>query len=727
MEKKMLISVAAVVVVIMIIISSVVVLDLTSASSVPGAPTNLEATRGDGQVTLTWTSPDNEGSDEITGYNIYRTRTGGAEIIIETNVVSTYVDSDVTNGITYTYIVAAVSEAGVGEMSTAVTATPSADPVTVPTVPQELTTSVGQGTVTLTWIAPSDNGGSAVLYYLVSYVENGSSNVTTINAGIVFTYEISDLDDIAYDISVVAVNSVGASPAAETTATPLVKSVDMLTIGTTVSITSTSLGDGRYSEFKMLLSQQALVSVDTNGDYIGVLATSWECNDDYTEWTFYLRENVTWSDGEAFTADDVVFTYQMNDARGSSTYADFSDVVKIDDYTVKVILTTANANFLYVGINMVQQPSHIYIEKVGPLSTTDPVDYTNYDELDASIGTGPYILTGFNSLAGTLTWTVNENYWGGVPSLKNVTVMLYSTTNAMMMALLDGEIDTIYNYVSQGMDDSYLGKILQNGNINVLTVNYTGLPTTLFFNYDSDLGANKTIREAVRYAIDYAEVIELIALVSGTMANEGVISPGNIGYIDTDELEYNMTKAEALLDAAGIVDTNSDGVRELNGEEINLKVIIRSEQEDSIRAWELVEEYLEEIGLGVEVSVLSSAQFTAAFKTTRDYDILTFIMTPAGLAMYAGYGTTYTQRNKFCNITDPVYLELVNDLLSTTDADERAALTAEIQEYYAEEASMISLYWTYYLQPYNDRLTGFVTNPYWGILCEDTYFNLAYA
>jgi peptide/nickel transport system substrate-binding protein len=441
----------------------------------------------------------------------------------------------------------------------------------------------------------------------------------------------------------------------------------------------------------------------------------------------HLRENIFFSDGERFDADNVVFCYKMNSARGDSSYADFLDVVKIDNMTVKVSLKAANANFLYVAMNMVQQPSHIYIEKVGPIETTNPVNYTNYAGIDASIGTGPYVLTGWDSLAGTLTWKVNEDYWGGVPSLKNVTVRLYSTTNVMMMALLGGEIDTIYNYVAQGMDDSYLGKVLQKGNINVMTVNYTGLPTTLFFNYDSNLGANKTIRQAIRLAINYTEVIDLIALVSGTMAKEGVIPPGNIYFTETDELMYNKAQAAALLDAAGIVDTNSNGVRELNGEEINLRVIIRSEQEDSIRAWELVEEYLEEVGLGVEVSVLSSALFTSAFRTTRAFDILTFIMTPAGVAMYAGYGTTYTQRNKFCNITDPAYLGIVDGLLSTTDPGEREVLAAQIQEYYAEEASMITLYWTYYLQPYNDRLTGFVTNPYWGILCEDTYFNLAYA
>ena len=727
MEKKMMISVAAVAVVILVVLSSIIILNNTNAASVPGQPTNLEATRGDGQVTLTWTAPEDEGSDDISGYMVYRGQIGRNDIFINVDDVTSLIDDDVTNGVWYFYRVAAVNSAGAGEKSELVQVMPSADPSNVPTAPRDLAASVGQATIGLTWSAPADNGGSAVQYYEVAYREVGELSWTIINAGLVFEHELEDLDPVEHDVRVVAVNSVGASPAAETTATPMAKAVDMLTIGTTVPITNINMANGRYSEFKMLLSQQPLVTVDTNGDYMGLLATSWECNSNFTEWTMHLRENVTFSDGVAFDADNVVFCYRMNSARGDTSYAGVRNVVKIDEMTVKVILTEANANFLFVAMNMVQSPAHIYAAQVGPVESTNPVNYTNYAGLDASIGTGPYMLTGWNSLAGTLTWTVNEDYWGGLPTLKNVTVRLYSTTNAMMMALLSGEIDTIYNYVSQGMDDSYLGKVLQSGNIDVMTVNYTGLPTTLFFNYDSELGSNKTIRQAVRYAIDYAEVIELIALVSGSMANTGVISPGNTYFTDTPVLEFDASEAEALLDAAGITDSNSDGTREFGGEEIVLKVIIRSEQEDSIRAWELVEEYLEDVGIGVDVHVLISADFTAAFRTTRDFDILTFIMTPAGLGMYAGYGTTYTQRNKFCNITDPVYLGLVNDLLSTSDPDERRALAEEIQEYYAEEASMIPLYWSYYLQPYNNRLTGFVTNPFWGILCLDTYFSLAYA
>lgn len=725
MEKNTSIVLAAIVAA-MVIIAGFVVMTSASAGTPPSKPLNIQATRGDQQVALQWFAPDDDGGSEITGYVVLKgTASGTYPTSISLGAVTSYVDHEVQNGVPYFYCVAAKNKNGQGERSNEATATPSAEPVTVPTAPRDLQAVPGQASATLTWLAPLDNGGAAIIYYQINYTEVGSSIFSVINVGNVLSYKIENLEAKAYRFSLCAVNSVGASPSIVVNSTPLVKSVNMLTIGTTVPITSISLGDGRYSEFKMLLSQQPLVTIDVNGNYIGLLATNWSSNAAFTEWTFHLRQGVHWSDGERFDADDVVFNFLMHKKRASSTYTEITNVSKVDDFTVKVKLSAANSNFLYIGMNMVQQPSHVYLEKVGPVATTNPVNYTNYAGLDASIGTGPYILTGFNSLAGTLTWTVNPDYWGGTPTLKNVTVRLYSNTNAMMMALLNGQIDTIYNYVSPGMDDSYLGKVLSDVDLNVMTIDYTGLPTTLFFNYDSTLGSNHTIRHAIRSAIDYQEVIELIALVSGSMANEGVVPPGNQYYIDTAQLMYDKQAAIALLDAAGIVDTNSNGVRELGGQEVVLKVIIRSEQEDSIRAWELVEEYLEDVGLGVDISVLSSAEFTNAFRTTRNYDILTFIMTPAGVAMHAGYGTTYTQRNKFCNITDPDYLAIVNGLLSTSDPGEREDLAAQIQTYYAEEASMIPLYWSYYLQPYNKRLSGFESHPYWGILCEETYFNLA--
>ena len=503
----------------------------------------------------------------------------------------------------------------------------------------------------------------------------------------------------------------------------------ILRIGTTAPINGISLGDGRYSEFKMLLAQEALVDKDANGVYFGALAESWSCNSNFTVWTFNLRQGVVWSDGEPFDADDVVFNYRMKSARGDTTYTGFVNVTKVDQYTVNVTLSTPNSNFLVIARNMVQSPAHIYLEKVGPLETTAIINFTNYNEIDGSIGTGPYKLTDYNQLAGTLTFEVNDNYRGQSPSLKKIVISMYSNNAALMMALLSGTIDTIYSYVSPGMDNFYLGQVLSSSTVDVMTINYTGLPTTLFFNYDSPLGSNLSIRQAVGYAIDYEEIIRLVALVSGSMANKGVISPGNLFWKDTPINEYNVTKAMQILDDAGIVDTNNNSIREFNGTDIQLRIIVRQEQTDSIRALQLVKEYLEEVGLGVQIAVLSSSQFTLHFQRAENttFDILTFIMTPAGLDMHAGYGTTYTQRNKFCNITDTVYTDIVDALLSTDNMTIRETLASDIQDYYVDEQPMIALYWSYYLQPYSKSFTGFVGHPYWGILCSETFMNLQYA
>lgn len=502
-----------------------------------------------------------------------------------------------------------------------------------------------------------------------------------------------------------------------------------LHIGTTAPISGIGLGDGRYNEFKMLLAMEALVDIDAEGNHFGTLAESWSSNEDFTVWTFNLRQGVVWSDGEPFSADDVVFNWEMKSARGDTTYNDVNSVTKIDQHTVEVSLNSPNANFLIIARNMGQSPSHIYLENVGPLDTTPIVDFTNYNEIDASIGTGPYVLSSWDPLAGKLVFEYNENWRGDEPSLKKITISLFTNTNALMMALLSGTIDTIYNYVQPGMDNFYLGQVISNKNVDVMSINNTGLPTTLFFNYDSELGANKSIRQAIGYAIDYEEVIRLVALVSGSMANKGLIPPGNAFWKDTEQNEHNVTKANQILDDAGIIDTKDNGIRELNGEDIELRIIVRSEQTDSIRALELVEEYLNEIGLGVEIAVLSPAQFADHFRREAgtSFDILTFIMTPAGLDMHAGYGTTYTVRNNWTGLTEGPYIDIVNALLATDDPEEIEVLANQIQDYYAEERMMIALYWNYYLQPYNKEFTGFVGHPYWGILNMETFMNLEYA
>src|SRR6266480_3319675 len=188
----------------------------------PSAPQNLAATAGNAQVTLNWQAPSSNGGSLITNYRIYRGTSSNGETLKATiGNVLTYTDTTVTNGVTYYYQVSAVNAAGEGPRSNEASATPSA-PATPPSAPQGLVATAGDATVTLTWSAPSSNGGSPITNYKI--YRGTSSNGETLKAtiGNVLTYtDTSVTNGVTYYYQVSAVNAAGESPRSnEASATP---------------------------------------------------------------------------------------------------------------------------------------------------------------------------------------------------------------------------------------------------------------------------------------------------------------------------------------------------------------------------------------------------------------------------------------------------------------------------------------------------------------------------
>ena len=139
---------------------------IDGGTTVPSAPQNLQATAGNSQVSLSWTTPSSNGGSTITGYNIYRGTTSGGESITPTGTVSgstlSYTDTGLTNGQAYFYKVTAVNSVGESVPSNEANATPTA-PVTVTQPPTGLTTTtISSSQINLSWTAPNDNGGSAI-------------------------------------------------------------------------------------------------------------------------------------------------------------------------------------------------------------------------------------------------------------------------------------------------------------------------------------------------------------------------------------------------------------------------------------------------------------------------------------------------------------------------------------------------------------------------------------
>jgi len=181
-------------------------------STVPGAPTSLTATAGNGQVALSWTAPSDNGGSAITGYTV--TINGTPTPIVGT--ATTYTVTGLTNGTTYTFVVAATNTNGTGANSNSVSATPG----TVPDAPTGLTATAGNGQVVLSWTAPASDGGNPITDYAI--VINGSA--TPISTGSTATsYTATGLTNgTSYSFQVVAINAIGSSAASTAaTATPI--------------------------------------------------------------------------------------------------------------------------------------------------------------------------------------------------------------------------------------------------------------------------------------------------------------------------------------------------------------------------------------------------------------------------------------------------------------------------------------------------------------------------
>ena len=176
----------------------------------PGVPENLGWAPGDGQVTLSWDAPSSDGGAAITRYE-YEIDASGTWIDADLDLQETV--PDLTNGQPYTFAVRAVNAAG-GSPAAAVTATPA----TTAGAPQNLSWAPGDGQVTLTWDAPSSDGGAAITRYEYAIDDSG----TWIDAGLDLQETVPGLTNgQPYTFAVRAVNAVGGGDVATVTATPV--------------------------------------------------------------------------------------------------------------------------------------------------------------------------------------------------------------------------------------------------------------------------------------------------------------------------------------------------------------------------------------------------------------------------------------------------------------------------------------------------------------------------
>jgi parallel beta-helix repeat protein len=185
--------------------------------TIPGAPLGIIFQEGDAYINLTWNPPSDDGGSAIIGYNIYRDDIPGVHQFVPAGQLW-FNDTSVTNGVTYAYIITAINGVGEGPPSLEMNATPKRPPFG----PLNLQAAVGDTLVNLTWLPPSNNGGSAVTgYRIYKGTESGNLAFLAELGNILFFEDINVTNGNIYYYTVSAINIIGeGSPSIETSAIP---------------------------------------------------------------------------------------------------------------------------------------------------------------------------------------------------------------------------------------------------------------------------------------------------------------------------------------------------------------------------------------------------------------------------------------------------------------------------------------------------------------------------
>lgn len=368
-----------------------------------------------------------------------------------------------------------------------------------------------------------------------------------------------------------------------------------------------------------ILLYSGLAARNARGAVVLDLAREYKLSEDEKTYIFILRNDVKWSDGKPFTADDVLFTINAikNEKYKSplrSTWADIG-VKKIDDYTVQFQLVRPYASFLSI-LNLGILPEHIW--KNVPVANIYAADANT-----KPVGTGPYIFKSFvKDRVGVIksySLERNENYYGIKSNIKRIVLKFYPDYISAAAALDSHQIDGLAFVPAEARSVLKLKSRFSSHDIVLPQFN------AIFFNASKNaILKDKAVRLALALAINRKKIIDDALSGDGVLIN-GPVLPGYPGYDDKIESAYyDKEAAQKLLVDAGWVLKDGSNVR-VNKKKTELKIILTTmEKDQDIKAAKIIKESWESAGAAVELNIVAAAGIFKEVVDPREYQALLF-------------------------------------------------------------------------------------------------------
>jgi peptide/nickel transport system substrate-binding protein len=352
-----------------------------------------------------------------------------------------------------------------------------------------------------------------------------------------------------------------------------------------------------------------LVREDPSGDPKPDLAESWTISPDGRQYTFYLRPNARWQDGQPVTADDVIYTVSTIQAADFPGNPDLAaawqgvDITKLDNLTVQLSRAEAFAPFLdYASVGLL--PAHL-------LASVAPKDLPASLFNRQPVGSGPYRLTQLDLRSATLE--VSDSYYGPKPFISRLMLRFYKDDASVTQAVLRGEVQGDW-YV----DSTQAGALSGAPNLRLYQAvqpSFDGL----CFNLNDPVLGQADIRQAIAYGIDRQTLMQ--QYLGGLARIDDSPIPFTSWAFDANakRYTYDPARSQSLLDTAGWT-RGADGVRVKDGQQL-APVILTADLPDHVDLANAIAQQLRGIGMAATVQAVGFDGLVKDFLAPRHFQM----------------------------------------------------------------------------------------------------------